>query len=98
PVVGVSILDDASLDGFRDAVWGLTGLRRVFTRRPGSADEDPLAVRAGATVADVAETLHAELGAACRGGHVWGSSARFPGQLVGRDHRVAEDDVIEVIT
>lgn len=98
PVVGVSILDEPSLDGFRDAVWGLTGLVRVFTRRPDSADKDPLAVRTGATVADVAKTLHAELGAACRGGHVWGSSARFPGQLVGRGHRVEEDDVIEVIT
>lgn len=98
PVIGVSILDDASLDRFRDAIWELTGLLRVFTRRPGSADEDPLAVGAGATVADVAEALHAELGAKCRGGHVWGSSARFPGQLVGRDHGVAENDVIEVIT
>lgn len=97
-VIGVSILDDASLDQFREAIWELTGLLRVFTRRPGSAEEDPLAVGAGATVADVAEALHAELGAACRGAHVWGSSARFPGQLVGRDHLVAEDDVIEVIT
>jgi ribosome-interacting GTPase 1 len=79
-------------------VWQLTGLLRVFTRRPGSADEDPLAVGTGATVADVAQALHAELGAACSGGHVWGSSARFPGQLVGRDHRVAEDDIIEVVT
>ncbi len=98
PVVGVSVLDDASLDGFRDAVWDLTGLLRVFTRRPGSKDADPLAVKAGATVADVAEALHAELGAACRGARVWGPSARFPGQLVGRDHRLAEDDVVEVIT
>ncbi len=98
PVVGVSVLDDASLDGFRDAVWDLTGLLRVFTRRPGSKDADPLAVKAGATVADVAEALHAELGAACRGARVSGPSARFPGQLVGRDHRLAEDDVVEVIT
>jgi small GTP-binding protein len=97
-VMGVSILDEASLEGFREAVWQLTGLLRVFTRRPGSVDEDPLAVRAGATVADVAEALHGELGTTCRGGHVWGSSARFPGQLVGRDHQVVEDDVIEVIT
>jgi hypothetical protein len=98
PVVGVSILDDRSLDTFRNEVWELTGLLRVFTRRPGSGDQDPLAVRPGATVVDVAEALHAELGEACRGGHVWGSSARFPGQLVGRDHHVSEDDVIEVIT
>jgi small GTP-binding protein len=96
-VVGVSVLDETTLDAIRDEVWRLTSLLRVFTRRPGSTEEDPLAVRAGATVADVAEALHAELGASCRGGHVWGPSARFPGQLVGRDHHVAEDDIIEVI-
>ncbi len=96
PMVEVSVLDDESLERFRDEVWRLTGLLRVYTRRPGSEEADPLAVKAGATVADVAEALHAELGAASRGAHVWGRSARFPGQLVGRDHRLAEDDVVEV--
>ena len=43
PVVPVSVLDDASLDAFREAVWQLTGLVRVFTRRPGSATGDPRA-------------------------------------------------------
>lgn len=97
PLIGVSILDDESLERFRDAIWGLTGLLRVFTRRPGSPEADPLALRPGSTIADVAAALHGELGEACRGAHVWGSSARFPGQLVGREHVVAEGDVIEVI-
>ncbi|MFB3739195.1 MAG: GTPase [Candidatus Velamenicoccus archaeovorus] len=97
PVVGVSVLDDASLHAFRDAVWELTGLLRVFTRRPGSDERDPLAVRPEATVADVARALHGELGDACKGAHVWGASARFDGQRVGRDHRVAEDDLLEIL-
>jgi small GTP-binding protein len=97
-LIAVSVLDDGSLDRFRDAVWRLTGLVRVFTRRPGSADADPMALAPGSTIADVAGQLHADLRARCRGAHVWGPSARFPGQLVGRDHVVAADDVIEVIT
>jgi ribosome-interacting GTPase 1 len=96
-VIGVSILDDASLDLFRDAVWELTGLLRVFTRRPGSNDADPLAMEPGSTVADVARAVHGELGARCRGAHIWGPSARSPGQFVGRDHHVADDDVVEMI-
>jgi uncharacterized protein len=96
-VLPVSVLDDASLDAFRDAVWRLTGLIRVFTRRPGSLEADPLAVKPGSTVADVAAELHGELELACRGAHVWGPSAKFDGQLVGRDHEVATDDVIEVL-
>jgi ribosome-interacting GTPase 1 len=96
-MVAVSVLDDASLDAFRDAVWRLTGLVRVFTRRPGSPEADPLAIKPGSTVADVAAELHGELGLACRGAHVWGPSAKFDGQLVGRDHVVEQDDVVEVI-
>ena len=97
PVVGVSVLDDTSLDAFRDAVWGLTGLIRVFLRHGGEVDDEPVALHPGATVVHVAETIHHELAAACRGAHVWGPSARFEGQLVGRDHAVADGDVVEIL-
>ncbi|MGZ4109148.1 MAG: GTPase [Actinomycetota bacterium] len=97
PVIAVSILDDASLDAFREAVWRLTGLIRVFTRKPGSSEADPLAVKPGSTVADLAAELHNDLRAECRGGRVWGPSAKFDGQLVGRDHVLGEDDVVELV-
>jgi small GTP-binding protein len=96
-VVAVSVLDDASLERFRSAVWSLTGLIRVFTRRPGSAESDPMAVPAGATVRDVARGLHGDLATALRGAQVWGPSARFAGQRVGADHVVMDGDVIEVL-
>jgi small GTP-binding protein len=96
-VLLVSVLDDDSLDAFRDTVWRLTGLVRIFTRKPGSAERDPMALQPGATVADVAAQLHNDLGAECRGARIWGPSARFDAQLVGRDHVVEEDDVVEVI-
>jgi len=98
PVVGISVLDETSLDAFRESVWGLTGLIRVFTRKPGSDDEDPLALPAGATVADAAGALHAELAEACLGARVWGSSVSFAGQRAGRDHVLAEGDVVEIVT
>ena len=97
PAVGVSVLDEESLDVFRDAVWSLTGLIRVFLRRPGDDAADAVALAAESTVADAAATIHADLGLSCRGARLWGSSARFDGQRVGRDHALAEDDVVEVI-
>ena len=96
-VVPVSILDDASLEAFRAASWRLTGLIRVRLRTGGSVDDEPLAVPAGATVADVATAVHKDLGATCSGGHVWGPSARFEGQLVGRSHVVEDGDVVEIV-
>jgi uncharacterized protein len=98
PVVPVSVLDEGSLDAFREAVWRLTGLIAVRTRKPGSAGEDPLALPAGATVLDVAAALHNELAATFRGARVWGPSARHDGQRVGRDHVVADGDVLELVT
>ena len=97
PVLGVSVLDEASLEAFRDAVWGLTGLIRVFLRHAGQVDGEPVALHPGATVLDVADTIHHELAAACRGAHVWGPSARFDGQRVGRDHEVADGDTVEIL-
>src|SRR6185369_14244035 len=52
--VGVSVLDDDSLEALREELWRLTGLIRVFLRRPGDADAEPLALTAGSTVADAA--------------------------------------------
>lgn len=97
PVVGVSVLDDATLDAFKEAVWRLTGLIRVYLRHDGHVDDEPLALRPGATVADVARAIHKEVGASCRTARLWGPSARFAGQQVGREHRVRDGDAIEVI-
>jgi ribosome-interacting GTPase 1 len=96
-VVGVSILDDASLDALRDAIFRLTGLIRVHLRRNGAPDGEPLALPGGATIADVADAIHHELGDTCVGAHLWGPSARFPGQRVGRDHVVVDGDAVEIL-
>ena len=97
-VLAVSILDEDSLDRLRAEVWALTGLIRVFPRRRGEVDEEPFALPSGATVADVADRVHHELGAACTGALVWGASARFGGQRVGRTHVVRDGDVVEIVT
>ena len=96
-VVPVSVLDDESLDRLRETIWGLTGLIRVWPRRDGRADDEPFALPTGATVAELADRIHHEVGRSCTGGRVWGTSARFDGQRVGRSHVLADGDVVEVL-
>ena len=96
-VLRVSVLDEASLDAFRTAVWELTALIRVRLRKDGTVDDEPLALDPGATVADVADWVHHHLGASFSGARVWGPSARFDGQRVGRDHVVVDGDVVEIL-
>jgi uncharacterized protein len=92
-VAAVSVLDDASLDRLRDLLWRLTGLLRVHLR----GDDDPVALPPPVTVDDVAHSIHHELAARCEGARVWGPSARFPGQRVGRTHELADGDSVEIL-
>ena len=93
-VVPVSVLDDASLERLREELWSLTGLIRVHLRDGG----DPVALEPPATVLDVADSIHHELGAKCTGARIWGPSARFDGQQVGREHTLSDGDTVEVLT
>ena len=92
-VVPVSVLDDASVDRLRGELWALTGLVRVHLRDGG----DPVALEPPATVLDVADTIHHELRERCTGARVWGPSARFPGQQVGRAYELSDGDSVEIL-
>lgn len=69
----------------------------MWPRRDGRADDEPFALPTGATVAELADRIHHEVGRSCTGGRVWGPSARFDGQRVGRSHVLADGDVVEVL-
>jgi small GTP-binding protein len=47
--------------------------------------------------ASLAHTIHHELAESCRGARVWGPSARFEGQRVGRDHLLEDGDTVEIL-
>ena len=93
PVLPVSVLDDASLDRLREQLWALTGLVRVHLRDGG----DPVALEPPVTVLDVADTIHHDLRERCTGARVWGPSARFPGQQVGREFELGDGDTVEIL-
>lgn len=96
-VVAVSVLDDRSLETFKDAVWELTGLVRIFLRRGETRDPEPIALPPPVTVAAVASAIHGDLGGRCRGARLWGPSAAFDGQRVGREHTVLDGDTVEIV-
>ena len=96
-VVSVSILDEESLEAFRQAVWSLTGLIRVRLRKDGVVEDEPIALEPSATVAEVADAIHHDLGGSFSGARVCGPSARFDGQRVGREHAVTDGDTVEIL-
>jgi len=73
------------------------GVVRVYTKTPGHSPDKhrPFTLRRGQTVEDVARLVHAELAHTLRYARVWGHTG-FDGQQVGREHVLADGDIVEL--
>jgi ribosome-interacting GTPase 1 len=97
PAVEVSNETGEGLDRLGPMLFAGLEVVRVYTKIPGHpADADkPYTVFRGATVLDVAELVHRDFAETLKFARVWGST-KFDGQQVGRDHVVADRDVVEL--
>jgi ribosome-interacting GTPase 1 len=59
--------------------------------------DEPVILREGDTIQGLLNRLPTELNRTFRAAQVWGKSARFPGQTVGRDHVLADEDIVTVV-
>ena len=97
PVLAMSATDGTGSDALGPWLMEALQVVRVYTKIPGKPPDldRPYTVRRGATVEDVALLVHRDLAAALTYARVWGT-ATFDGQQVGRDHLVADRDVLEL--
>jgi ribosome-interacting GTPase 1 len=89
--------DDAStIEPLRSAIYDMLGVMRLYTKRPGKpAEQDsPFTLPIGATVEDLAERVHRDLAASLKHARIWGIAG--DGLTVGRDHVLADRDVVEL--
>ncbi|MEB3825091.1 MAG: TGS domain-containing protein, partial [Desulfurococcales archaeon] len=72
-------------------------LIRVYTKEPnGEKASQPLVLRRGATVLDVAKSIHSRLVKNFKYARIWGPSANYPGERKGLDHMVEDGDIVEI--
>jgi hypothetical protein len=97
--VFISATEEKGLDAFKRSVWERLGLVRVYMDKPGRGVdyEEPLVVRRGDTVDDALEKLGGTLDDRFRFARVTGPSAKHDEQQVGRDHVLADEDVMRVV-
>lgn len=98
PVVPVSAATGQGLESLISAIWDLTGLMRVFSKQGEKQDDRPFIVPRGSTVRELAAHIHKEMERNLQRAVVWGPSARFPGQAVGKDHVLQDCDRVELVT
>jgi len=98
PVIPVSVeRGDVPKDLIGRTIFEKLELVRVYTKPPlGKPSEKPLVLRRGATVLDVAKAIHSDFYEKFAYARIWGPSAKYPGQRVGRDHIVEDGDIVEI--
>jgi ribosome-interacting GTPase 1 len=86
-----------SIAALRDRIYKMLGVIRVYTKTPGKpADyKSPFTIPAGGTVEDLAEKVHQDLAASLTHARIWGSGVH-DGQSVGREHVLADKDLVEL--
>jgi ribosome-interacting GTPase 1 len=86
-----------SVAALREAIYRMLAVMRVYTKAPGKPAEfkSPFTLPLGAVVEDLAEKVHKDLAAKLTHARIWGSGVH-DGQSVGRDHVLADRDLVEL--
>jgi len=98
-VLPVSAENEVGLDELKDAVFESLRLIRIYMKPQGKEADlvEPLVIKDGSDIGAVCESIHREFRKNFRYAQVWGRSARFPGQIVGLEHVVKDQDVVTII-
>jgi small GTP-binding protein len=97
--VFISAKEEKGLDALAEEIWESLGLIRIYMDKPGRGPdyEEPLILRAGETVGDACRKLGGELEDRFKFARVSGPSAKHDEQQVGKDHELADEDVLRIV-
>ncbi len=105
PFCFVTLTDNA--EEIKKKIWSILGLIRVYTKEPGkkppkieggkppSSGQKPMVLKSGATVGDAVADIHKDFLKFFRFARIWGST-KFRGEKVGLEHRLEDDDIMEI--
>ncbi len=92
-----AIYNNENVDDFKDSIWKKLSVMKIYTKQPGrEKDLPPVAFKKGSTLKDVAKKVHKDFLKSFKYAKVYGLSAKFEGQMVGLDHVLKDDDVVEL--
>lgn len=86
-----------SIKEFRDDIWKITNLIKVYTKQPGKPKETPpVALKKGSKLRDIATEVHKDFVKKFKFARVWGKSTKHQGTRAGLNHKLKDDDVVEL--
>jgi ribosome-interacting GTPase 1 len=97
PAMAVSAVTGHGLGAIGSWLFNHLRVVRVYTKAPGRTPvlDRPFVLRQGQTIEDVARLVHKDVARSLRYARMWRTSV-FDGQQVGREHPVADGDIVEL--
>ena len=81
----------------KEDIWRNIELIKVYTKEPGKKPSyPPFALKKGSIIRNMAKHIHKDFIRKFRFARVWGRSAKFGGMRTGLDHRLEDDDIVEM--
>jgi len=72
---------------------------KIYLKEKGKKDadeEEPLILPDGSTIEEACANIHDDFVARFKSARIWGESAKHPGQRVGTDHVLQDEDTLEI--
>ncbi|MGD8353250.1 MAG: TGS domain-containing protein [Pseudomonadota bacterium] len=93
----VSARTGSGLEAFKQLMTDSMKLIRVFSKPPGKEPdkEHPFVLKKGATVSELARTVHKDLAEKMKFARVWGDEV-YDGQKVAMDYELIDGDIVEL--
>eukprot|EP01133_Synstelium_polycarpum_P016903 gene16903-20100_t len=90
-----------NLDSLLEKIWEYLNLIRIYTKPKGQIPDynSPVVIRGGdsSTVENFCNLIHRTIMKQFKYALVWGASAKHNPQRVGKDHTLADEDIVQVI-
>ena len=98
--VPVSGNKEWNFDELYDTIWDYLNVVRVYTKPKGQIPDygEPVILpRQRATIGDFCKKLHRDLISQLKYAYVWGKSVKHNPQKVGKDHVLADEDIVQLV-
>jgi hypothetical protein len=97
PMLPVSATTGRGLEALRRSVYDRLEVMRIYSKAPGREPDlgSPFVMERGGTVEEFARKIHQDFYQNLKSARVWGHGVH-DGQLVGRDHVLHDEDVVEL--
>jgi small GTP-binding protein len=96
--IQISSLRGEGIEDLKKRIWDSLGLVRIYLKKIGRLPDmkAPLIMKKGSKVSDVSKRVHKDFAYKLDYARIWGPSAKFPEQKVGKEKVLRDGDIVEL--